>query len=81
MKAILEFNLDDFDDNMNHRAAVKAQDMAFVLHEIRYNMKKDCCSQADRKKSLSNEEAIEIVFENISDLMYENGIIVDDLIN
>lgn len=38
MKAYLVFNLNDVDDRAAHIVALKAEDMAFVLSEIRQRM-------------------------------------------
>ncbi len=72
MKGKLEFNLDDFDELMAFRAAIKAQDMAMVLFEIVNNMQRRF-----RKIDGYDEEQL---FKDIEDLMNEHGIIIDDYI-
>tara|TARA_R110001583_G_scaffold168677_1_gene321527 strand:- start:1199 stop:1429 length:231 start_codon:yes stop_codon:yes gene_type:complete len=37
MKAILEFNLDNPEDRMNHKRCVKASDMAIFIWELKHN--------------------------------------------
>ncbi len=39
-KGILEFDLNDADDNMAHKRAVKSLDMALALWDITHNTKK-----------------------------------------
>lgn len=41
MKAILEFDLDDYDDKMNHLRCIKSLNMAIVLFELMYNTDKN----------------------------------------
>ena len=80
MKATLTFDLTDPDDRMEHLAAVKSRDMAIVLWDINYNLKKECHLKAEgSKKKLSNYEVIEMVFEKIRDLLDETNIVPDEL--
>jgi hypothetical protein len=81
MKAVLEFDLDNPDDRMAHMRAVKSLDMAIVLFELQTNLKRRCESIADVQEADSDiHDGVYLVFQQISDLMYENGIIIDDLI-
>ncbi len=79
-KAILEYDLNDPDDTMAHMRAVKSLDMALVLWEMAYNVKKRIQSQAEIEK-LDSYDAIEKVFEKFWEEMNERGINLDDLIN
>jgi hypothetical protein len=81
MKATLEFDLDNPDDRMAHMRAVKSLDMAIVLFELQTNLKKRCESIAEAQEADSDiNDGVYLVFQQISELMYENGIIIDDLI-
>ena len=79
-KAKLIFDLTDPDDAREHLAAVKSRDMAIVLWDINYNLKKECHLQAESSKGkLNNYEVIEMVFEKIRDLLDETNIVPDEL--
>jgi hypothetical protein len=81
MKATLEFDLDNPDDRMAHMRAVKSLDMAIVLFELQTNLKKKCEYIAEAQEADSDiHDGVYLVFQQISELMYENGIIIDDLI-
>jgi len=41
MKAILRFNLDDFDDALSHNRCIQSLDMALALWKIRQELFKD----------------------------------------
>lgn len=77
MKATLEFNLDDQDEIMAHLRCVKSLDMALVLWEITYNMKRTF----ERKElNESQYELLEVIFQKIYDEINERGIVLDDMI-
>ena len=79
-KAKLIFDLTSPDDAREHLAAVKSGDMAIVLWEICYNLKKECRLHLEGgKTNLEGDEIIEMVFEKIHDLLDENGIVPDEL--
>lgn len=81
MKAVLEFDLNDPDDRMAHLRAIKSLDMTIALFEIQANLKKRCERIAESKEgNLDVYDGIDLVFQHISELMYDNGIIIDDLI-
>ena len=74
MKGTLEFNLDDEDDIRSHERCVKAEDMAHILWEIQYNMKK-------RLYNLPPEtDVIEFFFNWFNEEMTDRGINIDKLI-
>ena len=81
-KAILEFNLDDHEDEMAHLRAIKALDMALALWDMdqyfRSQMKygnNDCELSDDAYKAL--EEAR----EELREFMSSRGINLDELIS
>jgi len=82
-KAILEFDLNDPDDIMAHMRAVKSTDMALVLWEIVYNIRKriDSRIESDEYLDLSQYDIVEKVFDEIWEEMKDRGIVIDELIN
>lgn len=78
-KAILEYNLDDADDTMAHLRAVKSLDMALVLWEMAYNVKKRVHNQIEFEK-LDAYDAVDKVFEALWENLNERGINLDDLV-
>ena len=78
-KAIIEFDLNDPDDNMAHMRAVKSLDMALVLWEIAYNTKKGMHNDIEFNK-LDAYDAVDKVFQIFWDQMNEHGINLDQLI-
>jgi hypothetical protein len=79
MKGILEFNLDDADDNKSFNRCSKALDMASVIWEFKYNSLRQLRNRLDNIES--KDEVLDEVFETFNDLLYENGINLDNLIN
>lgn len=83
MKAILEFNLDDPDDQRAHMRCVKATDMALFLWELRCNMRKKILHEGDmrgEKDSKDYESGVLLAWEIIDELFEEHDINVDSLI-
>ena len=77
-KAILEFDLNDFDDNMAHLRAVKSLDMALVIFELTSNLKKRISYELEHRE-LKDWEVLDLVFERIHELVNDHGIIIDEL--
>lgn len=80
-KAILEFDLNDPDDQMAHLRAIKSLDMALVLWEMAYNAKKSIKYQIEGNNIECPYEAVDKVFEKIWEELNERGINLDDLVN
>ncbi len=84
-KAILEFDLNDPNDNMAHRRAVKSTDMAIVLHELVYNLHKRIERELDAKEfnleDVTDYDVVDIYRQRIGELLEDNGINIDELIN
>jgi hypothetical protein len=79
MKGILEFNLEDADDNMAFNRCSKALDMASVIYDFKY---KSLGQLRDRLEGMeSKDEMLDEVFNIFNDLLDENGINLQDLIN
>lgn len=84
-KGILEFDLNEPDDVIAHKRAVKATDMAIALHEISYNLKKRIGYElegADIKgEEVSNYEVLNMVFDRIHAKLNELNIDIDEILN
>lgn len=79
-KATLEYDLNDPDDVMSHKRAVKSLDMAMALWSIVHNTKKGLEWSLEGKE-LDKYDTLELVFQKIHEILDENGIITDELIN
>lgn len=81
MKAILEFDLNDRDDNMSHRRCIKSTDMALVLFEILSNLRKRVEYEVEEFEADSTpSDGVYATFRHIHELCEKHGIIIDDLI-
>lgn len=83
MKAILEFQVDDFDlqDKKALARCLKAEDMANVIFEIVYNLKKKCTWELEALEADSDKwDGMEVVLRQLNTLIEKNGINIDDLI-
>ena len=79
MKAILEFDLSDTDQEMEHKRCVKSVDMALALWKVQKELKgkiKGCECNEDEKGIILTEAVLDM-FNNI---LYDRGIILDDLL-
>jgi hypothetical protein len=79
-EAILKFDLNDPDDVMGHKRAVKSLDMAIALWEITHNTKKGL-EWSLEGKDLDKYDTLELVFEKIYEILNDNNINCDELIN
>jgi hypothetical protein len=79
MKAQLTFDLNDPEDRMAHLRCVKSTDMAIVLWDIVFNMKKRT-ERTENLERVSVREILDVVFQEIDDQLSINGIVIDDLI-
>jgi hypothetical protein len=75
MKAILKFDLPDDQESFN--ACVKAGDMALVLCEMYYNVRREMERELDQE--ITAEEMLEKVMARFYELMDHHGIIIDEL--
>ena len=78
-EAILKYDLNDADDIMAHKRAVKATDMAEALWTIIHNTKKGL-EWSMEGKEIDKYEALELVYEKIYEILEEHNIKLDDLI-
>jgi len=74
MKAILEFNLDEPDDRMAHLRCIKSTDMAIVLFDIIYNLRKEI-------ENIDTDEKLDLFYDKLNAIMEEQGINIDELIS
>ena len=85
MKGVLEFNLDDFDDEIAYQRCIKAKNMALAIWEIQINTKKDCHAAInvaiEENDPMTNHEVIDLCWERILMVLSDNGINTDELIN
>jgi hypothetical protein len=83
MKGILEFDLNDFDDSLNHKRAVKSNDMTFCLWDISSKLRKEIDYYRDmchnQNKKISNEEIVEKTMEIINSYFENNNINIEEL--
>lgn len=79
MKAILEFNLNEPEDNKSHMLCVKAMDMAFTLFQIKYNLLK----RLEELQELDSTGAIDIleILRQELNALYEDCGITEQLLN
>lgn len=80
MKAILEFNLDEQDDEMAHKRAVKSLDMAITLWDIDGYLRGQIKHAPD---SMSPEVygTLQDVRDKLYEIMSKHSIDLDELIN
>jgi hypothetical protein len=79
-KATLEFDLNDFDDKMEHLRAIKSTDMASFIFQLVSNTKKSIMFELENK-DMKDWEAVNLVFERIHNLLDEYDINIDELIH
>lgn len=79
MKAQLIFDLDDYDDKIEHLKCVQAGEVLSALHEFIYNTKKGLKVDAEEKE-LDRYCAIDLVYEKFWEIMNERNIDIDKLV-
>jgi hypothetical protein len=79
MKATLEFNLDDAEDEMAYQRCIKSKEMAMALWEITHNTKKNL--EYTLESTADKFESLEVVFDKIYEIIRENNINTEQLIN
>ena len=78
MKATLQFDLDNADDQMAHLRCIKATDMAIVLHYIVNNLKKNINRSYD--SDAMQQPEIDDVFKEINEMLIAYDINICSLI-
>ena len=76
MKGILEFDLNDPSDVVNHKRAVLATEMALILFEVTHNLKR----KITEDKSDEYVRGVDHVLDKIYGLMEEQGINLDNIL-
>lgn len=84
-KAILEFDLSDGDDRMEHNRATRSLDMALALWDIAYNTRKQV-EYAVEAKEIKGEEVspydvIDMYRELIGEILNKYDVDPDKLVN
>ena len=81
MKAQLIYDLENLDDEMALKRALKSIDMALVLFEIAYNLKKKCIWDVESHDPDDGAlDEIELVFIKLNELLDEHNININELI-
>ena len=84
-KAILEFDLADPDDRLEHKRAIASLDMALALWQIVTNSQKEIEYAIEAKEhkgeTVSPYEANDMYRELIGEISAEHGINIDELVN
>ena len=75
MKAVLQFNLDNYDDAVEHLLCIKASDMALALWEFSQALSRICDESEDGKHI---DEAL--VRKAFFDILEEKDISLDKLV-
>ena len=78
MKATLEFNLEDLDDQMAHLRCIKSLDLALVCWEFVRNSRKKL-ENKEYSKDSDAFDGIEATFTEFFRLLEEHNINVDEL--
>ena len=76
-KAVITWNLSEFDENQDFKRFVMSRDMAMMLWELKHNSYKKCQKLIDK----SEEDDIDVVFKYIMSLFEEYGVDIDNLID
>jgi cell fate (sporulation/competence/biofilm development) regulator YmcA (YheA/YmcA/DUF963 family) len=79
-KAKLVYDLNEPDDVMAHKRAVKSLDMAMALWDIVHNTKKGL-EWSMEGKEIDKYDALELVYEKIHEILDDHKINTDELIN
>jgi hypothetical protein len=80
MKATLEFNLDEPDEEMAYQRCIKSKDMAMALWEITHNTKKKLEWDMENK-DITKYDALEMVFDKFYEILKDNNIDTEQLID
>lgn len=80
MKVKLIFDTENIDQSKELKTIMQAYNMASILFELIYNLKKKCLHQVEDNKFNNNPEAaVDLVFDEIMDLVEEHNLIIDHL--
>jgi hypothetical protein len=81
-KAILKFDLNDFDDRMAHLRAVKSLDLSMAIWDI-LQLRKTMERRFENTENTNNDvfDGIDAMSVGISEILDEYGIKIDELVN
>jgi hypothetical protein len=80
MKAILEFDLTDVEDKIEHLRCVTSSNMSMFIWDLVYRLRKEVENDIEFSKTdLSNYDVIELIYKKILDSLDEYHIDVDEL--
>jgi hypothetical protein len=81
-KAILKFDLNDFDDTMAHLRAVKSLDLSMAIWDI-LQLRKTIERRFENTDNTNNDvfDGIDAMSVGISEILDEYGIKIDELVN
>lgn len=79
MKAILEFNMDEFEDVVAHKRATKALDVLLVLYDFDQHLR----SELKYNETLTDEqyEKLDKLRDKLYEIMNERSVSLDELLN
>lgn len=79
MKAILEFNMDEFEDVVAHKRAIKSLDVLLVLYDFDQHLR----SELKYNENLTDEqyEKLDKTREKLYEIMNERSVSLDELLN
>lgn len=83
MKAILEFDLNDFDQAQEHYRCIRAKDTAIILFELisaKKRLYRVIEAAKEEDKNIDAYDGADIVYEKLHALLEEHGISIDKLI-
>ena len=73
-KAVITWNLNDFEENQDFKRCVKSEDMAMLLWELKNNSHKVL-------NIINDDDTYQAVLEYINELFKEFNVDIDDLID
>jgi len=79
-KAIIEYDLTDPDDQMEHLRATRSTDMALVLWNILHNTRRGIQERIDNESLTDPDSVLDAVYERIYEHCYDRHIQIDGLI-
>lgn len=81
-KAILKFDLNDFDDRMAHLRAVKSLDLSMAIWDI-LQLRKTMERRFENTENTNNDvfDGIDAMSDGILEILDDHGIKIDDLVN
>lgn len=81
-KAILKFDLNDFDDRIAHLRAVKSLDLSMAIWDI-LQLRKTMERRFENTDNTNNDvfDGIDAMSVGISEILDEYGIKIDELVN